>query len=337
LERTSLYDDFPLGVDATSFSSDNFWHIWTYIWECAKSSIARSKKLHKHKDAVRTGHTRELTILREKQSFEREISYATRIDRSSVRKVLEWLSFNMRTPRKFTLFHCPLIEINRRLVLIVPSSVIMARVSTTFLRLLAHHDKNSLDAASTRLEKRKLNQIKEHMEADGCVIRTNVEIEYNRKKGELDLIEYDHETNTPNIAQAKFMIPPDSVSEVDSANKILLEGVKQLQENRELLDRKNLTDLIGTLGLPCDARVKVNYFLLPISFTGSDFLNLPNWIKVMPADFCLRPNAKSSSLGMLWNEYKELWDSLDEEVKLAKMEQDFELAGFRVVSPGFAV
>jgi hypothetical protein len=154
---------------------------------------------------------------------------------------------------------------------------------------------------------------------------------------ELDIVEYDRPRSTLSIGEAKFSIRPDSASEVDHENDVLAEGIEQLKRNRGLLLGRGdaLDSLLAHVGAVSGQHVEVMYFLLPTRFTGSDFLDIPAWIMALPIEFCLRPQCKGRALRSIWADYRELWESLDEEVKSARFEEEFEIGGFKVVYPAF--
>jgi len=336
LSQIHLYDDFPHGLITPFFSSSDFWEVWNYIFVLCANSILESCKIHETGEVCMTSDTKELTILVTKKKLVEQIHQNTKIPTDAVKAILNWIIFNSSTKKKFTLFHCPVIEINKNFVLIAPHAVMMAHVPTTFLRLLAHYDKNSLNQASSTLEKGTLNRLKKHIEGKDIIVRTGLKI---GKKTEIDIVEYNEYDSTLCIGQAKLIIRPDSVSEVDSANKTLEQGIKQLKKNKELLEDsvESIDLLFEKLGVERKADIELKYFLLPTSFTGSDFLLIPDWVKTMPVEFCLRPQCKGKSLCSIWADYKKLWDSLDNKVESSQIENEFELAGFKIVWPGFGI
>ena len=156
------------------------------------------------------------------------------------------------------------------------------------------------------------------------------------KETELDLVEYDKQRFTLSIVQAKLTIPPDSVSEVDSVNKVILEAVGQLNNNKKLIEKNNNKQiLLNQIGVLSKNHIDIKYFLLTTSFTGSDFLSIPEWINVMPIEFCLRPESKGKPLNSIHRHFKELWDSLNGYVNSSRAVEEFELGGYKIISPGF--
>ncbi len=334
LSQTHLYNDFPHGLMTSLFSSSDFWKAWNYLFVRCVNSISESCKLHKTGEVCMTTHTKELTILITKKTLIEQIHQNTKIPKKVVGAILNWIIFNSRTARKFSLFHCPVIEINKNFVLIAPHVVIISHVPTTFLRLLAHYDKNSLNQASSMLEKETLNRLKRHIEGENTIVRTGLKID---KETEIDIVEYNEYNSTLCIGQAKLTIRSDSVSEVNSVNKTLEQGIEQLKKNKKLLEEnaKSIDLLFEKIGVERKANIELRYFLLPTSFTGSDFLVIPDWVRIMPVEFCLRPQCKGKSLCSIWADYKELWDSLNNKVESSQIENEFELAGFKIVCPGF--
>lgn len=334
LENTHLYEDYPKGLNASVFSSMEFWHVWNYIFCLSRDSIIDSCKLHRVGEACMTSHTKELTILITKKSLMKQIHDNTGIPKGNAWAILNWIMFNSQTNRKFSLFHCPIVEINEKFLLIAPSAMMLTYVPTAFLRLLAHHDKDCLDQASSALEKETLNKLKKHIENENVIIRIGLELDH---KTEIDIVEYNKRDKTLCIVQAKLVISPDSVSEVDNANKTLEKGVDQLNKNKELFE--NNSDALGVLldkmGIEEETDILLKYFLLPTNFTGSDFLEIPDWINVMPIEYCLRPQCKEKSLSSILVDYKKLWDSLSSTIETSQSEDEFELCGFKIVSPGF--
>ena len=328
LSQTHLYNDFPHGLMTSLFSSSDFWKAWNYLFVFCANSIFESCKLHKDGEVCMTSHTKELTILITKKNLIEQIHQNTKIPKEVVGAMLDWIIFNSRTERKFSLFHCPVIEINKKFVLIAPHVAIM------FLRLLAHYDKNSLNQASSTLEKKTLNRLKRHIEGENTIVRIGLKID---RKTEIDIVEYNEYTSTLCVGQAKLTIRSDSVSEVDSANKTLEQGLEQLKKNKKLFEDnvESIDLLFEKIGVKRKANIEFKYFLLPTSFTGSDFLEIPDWVRTMPVEFCLRPQCKGKSLCSIWGDYKELWDSFNNKVESSQIENEFELAGFKIVFPGF--
>lgn len=336
LEKTSLYTDFPHGLKTSDFSSSDFWEMWHYLFGLCINSIWVSCQLHRAGKSCMTSHTKELTILITKKDLIKHIHHNTGIITETVRAILNWILFNSQTERKFTLFHCPIIEINQHFVLISPHTFILAHVPTTFLRLLAHYDKNSLNRMASVLEKKALNRLKSHIEGENTIVCTGVKI---NKNTEIDIVEYNERDNTLCIGQAKMFIRSDSVADVDNANKMLEQGLEQIKKNKELMENQtdSINILIGKIGGRKKPGIRIEYFILPSSFTGSDFLIIPDWVKVMPVEYCLRPQCKGKSLCSIWADYKRLWDSFDNNVASSQIEGEFELAGFKIVYPGFNV
>ena len=333
---TYAYEDFPHEIETSRFKSSEFWVVFNYLFRISGREILISSKPKKQGRALRTSHTRELTLIRMKDSLTREISKNTDLTGQTVESILSWITFNVATDRKFSLFHCPLIELNRSVYLILPHSFILGYPPTLFLRLLAHFDKSSYDAISTQMEKRKLSEIASHLHSQKTLEKKNFFIEFKGEKNEIDLIQYDKVENILNIAQAKMIIRPDSVAEVDNANQSISKGVEQLQFNKKLLEAGGIKALLKKLGFPDNmSEPNINYFLMPTSFTGSDFLNIPDWINVIPIDYCCLPSEKAKTLNQVCYDYKVLWSSLDKKAETSKTSEEFELAGFKVRYPGF--
>jgi len=334
LEGTLLDEKFPHDLDTSEFSSNEFWKVWNYLSNLCARSIANHYKPRKK---GRHYHTKMLTIIKSKKALVSEIYQRTGIGKSVVSRVISWLSFNTNTPRKFSLFHCPIIEINNKSYLILPHAVVFASPSTVFLRLLAHYDKRAYDSASSMLEKNKLNKIKSHLISGDRPIKTGIKLDLDGRDVELDLAEYDKNSSILSIVQAKFFIPPDTVSEVDSANEVILEAVEQLKINKKLAESNEKLDvLFQKIGISSNKNIEIKYFLLPTGFTGSDYLDIPDWIHVIPAEFCLLSKYKGQSLVSIWQEYKKIWNSLDESAKSSYVERNsFNLAGWKFVAPTF--
>jgi hypothetical protein len=268
-----------------------------------------------------------------------DVAKATGVMRRTVSTFLEWMVLNCRTPRKFTLFHCPFVELNEKFVLVPPHAVLMAHAPTIFLRQLTHNDKPLYDACSRSLEKGWLKRLKEHIASPDRIIRTGLKLRVGSVEVEFDFVEYDKSRSTLSVGEAKFTIRPDSPAEVDHVNEVLAEGIEQLKRQKKILSdsRDNLEALLALLGLGTNLSVDIAYFLLPVRFTGSDFLNLPSWIMALPVEFCLRPQCKGRSLQAIWADYKQIWDSLGEKAESAKVKRELEIAGVKIIYPVFEV
>jgi hypothetical protein len=339
LKATSLYKDFPHDIVTKTYSSNDFWRFWECLFKFCIEVIKDCLKVHNYGSYAATSHTKELTILITKKKLIDRLISETDLSITSINTFLKWLTFNSQTPKKFILFHCPLIEINDKFLMILPHSVIMTHIPTAFFRLFAHHNKTAFSSASSDIEKRTLNRLKTHLQGQGHIIKTNVKLEASIAKAEFDFVEYNESESTLCIGQAKLTIRADSVAEVDHTNKVLKEGIDQLAQNKVLCDNtSNLKMLFMKMGITPTKNVVIEYFLLPTNFTGSDFLQIPDWIKVMPVEFCLLPRFKECSIGSVWDEYKKLWDSLDEKVSSSHSSQvKFEIAGLTIFYPGLKI
>lgn len=339
LDSTSWHEDFPHDVKSSSYSSSDFWSLWEHIWQMSRDALIESATIHNYGTYAATSKTQDLCIIMTKKKLTDGIVEAKGVPRETVSIFLRWMTFNSQTQRKFSLFHCPLVEINEKFVLIAPHVFLMGHIPTIFLRQLAHHDKTVYDACSSSLEKQSLERLKNHIEGDNRIIQIGVKLHTPKGEMELDVVEYDKSHLTLSIAQAKLTIRPDTVSEVDHTNDVLAEGIEQLRQNKMFFceGQANLGELFIKLGINIDDSLTVKYFLMPTRFAGSDFLDIPSWIATLPIEFCLRPQCRGRSLCSIWEDYKELWDSLDCTVESSHAEREFEIAGFRIVYPGFSV
>lgn len=170
LDKTYAFQDFPHNLRSSMFHSSAFWSILSFLHKLCIDKIIADSRTFKPGSRVRTSHTKNLTIIRTKKGLSADIANNTGLEKNVVNTILRWLLFNSETLRKFSLFHCPLIDINQRLVLIIPHSVIIGFPPTSFLRLLAHYDKRSFDSASSRMEKERLNQIIDHIGSEDLII-----------------------------------------------------------------------------------------------------------------------------------------------------------------------
>ncbi|MEN6424838.1 MAG: hypothetical protein ABFE13_05720 [Phycisphaerales bacterium] len=339
LDETSMYEDFPHNVKGPFYSGSDFWYLWTYIFQLCSKRIREDCRTHNYGAFAATSETRGLCILITKRKLIGGIVKTSRVEERTASLFVGWLTFNSNTPRKFSLFHCPLIEVNEKFVLIVPHVVLLAFPPTTFLRLLAHHDKRTYDTCCSRTEKQSLRHLKEHIEATDRIVRTGVKFRASDGEVELDIVEYNRSSSTLSVGQAKFTIRPDSWPEVDHENEVLQGAIEQLKRDRSVLCEKltNIQKLLDEIGVQDSCALQIDYFLLPTRFTGSDFLEIPDWVKVLPIEFCLRSECKGRPLRSIWADYRRLWDSLDETVKSSRIEQEIEIAGMTIRYPGFAL
>ena len=339
LRATSLYDDFPRSLQTSYYSGDDFWRLWEWLFRFSISVISESCRARNHGSYVATSDTKELTILITKKKLADQLLRDAGLSKSSINIFLKWLTFNSQTPKKFSLFHCPLVEINDKFLMILPHTVLMAHTPTIFLRLLAHYDKTALDSASFKLERQTLNRLKTHLEDNGRITKTNIKLDIPTGKAELDVVEYDEFNSTLCIGQAKLTVRADSVSEVDHTNKVLKEGMAQLERNKSIMceNPANIGMLLNKIGASPRENVNIEYFLLPTCFTGSDFLQTPSWVNILPVEFCLQPQYKGHSIRSIWTQYMTLWGSFDEKVVSSKSQFEFELAGLKIRYPGLAI
>lgn len=339
LDKTSMYEDFPHNVKGPSYSGSDFWHLWTYIFQLCSKRIIEDCRIHNCGTFAATSETKGLCILITKRKLVDGIVRTSGVEERTASLFVGWLTFNSNTPRKFSLFHCPLIEVNKKFVLISPHVVLLAFPPTTFLRLLAHHDKRTYDTCCSRTEKQSLCHLRKHIEASDRIVRTGVKFRASDGEVELDIVEYNRSSSTLSIGQAKLTIRPDSWPEVEHENKVLQGAIKQLKRDRSVLSEqpKSMEMLLAEIGVQDSSAPQIDYFLLPTRFTGSDFLEIPDWVKVLPIEFCLRPECKGRALRSIWEGYRGLWDSLDETVKSARIEEKIEIAGITIRYPGFAL
>ncbi len=339
LKDTPAYDDFPNAVKGHDYSGSDFWNLWEYLFRLSLNAIAQGCNVHNYGAFAATSETKELCIFVTKKKINDQLIQNAGLNKSAVSIFLKWLTFNSQTPRKFTLFHCPLVDVNDKFVMIIPHAILMAHPPTIFLRLLANYDKAAFDSASSLLEKKALNRLKIHLEGQGRVIKTNVKLDTLEGQLELDFVEYDESDSTLCIGQAKLTIRADSVSEVDHTNEALKKGLIQLQKNKSAVHKNYATveAILAKLGVSTKKDIKIEYFLMPTLFTGSDFLKIPNWVKVLPMEFCLRSQCEGFSIRSTWAQYKKLWDSFDTKDISSKSQFEFELAGLKIYYPGFAI
>ena len=105
LDKTSAYDDFPHNIKSSTYSASDFWSLWKWLWELCKERIVEDTSIRNYGTYAATSKTKELCILVTRKRLVDDIFNAVGIDRGIIRTFLEWLSFNSKTPRKFTLFH----------------------------------------------------------------------------------------------------------------------------------------------------------------------------------------------------------------------------------------
>lgn len=339
LEQTALYEDFPHDIEGSSYSSSDFWSIWSQLWKMCRDKILEDRKIQSYGSYPATSETKELGILITKRKLADAIAETTRISRSTVSMLLRWMMLNEHTPSKFAIFHCPLVEINEKFLAIPPCAPMMAHVPTIFLRHLTHNDKHLYDACSGALEKQWLRRLQNHIETSDRTVRINVKLQTPEGDTELDLVEYDKARSLLSIAQAKLTIRSDSVADVDHKNEMLKKGIKQLERDRRLFEGggPNLTRLLAKLGEETKAAVATRYFLLPTKTAPSDYVDVPDWVAVLPVEFCLRPQCMGRSLDDICEEYEERWNSLDCAVGSSKCEEELEIGGVKIVYPAFKV
>ncbi len=339
LDRTSLFEDFPHDIRAATYTGSDFWLFWKHVCQMCLNRSFQDCVVHNYGTFAATTETRELGILITKRRFIDGIVVGTGLKREVVSLFLQWMMLNSHTDRKFSLFHCPFVEVNEKFLLIAPHVVLLAHAPTIFLRLLAHHDKAAYDMNCTGLEKKSLKRLKSHIEGSNRIVRTNVKLPTPQGSNEFDIVEYDCLNAILSIGQAKFTVRPDSPSDVDHVNSVIKKGANQLERDRSLLseNQANIKELLSRIGAKTDNVVDIQFFLLPTRFSGSDFLDIPSWIRVLPIEFCLRPQCKGDSLPLIWDEYRVLWDSLDQKVVSARGEEEFKIGRFKIVCPCFRV
>ncbi len=336
---TSLYDDFPHSLQTSNYSGADFWHLWEWLFNFSISVINEGCKIRNYGSYVATSETKELTVLITKKMMMDLLARETGLSKSVIGIFLRWLTFNSQTPKKFTLFHCPLVEINDKFLMILPHTILMAHIPTVFFRLLAQYDKTAFDSASSYLEKQTLKRLKTHLEGQGYIIKTNIKLDTPTETAELDFVEYEELSSTFSVGQAKLTVRADSVAEVDHTNEVLKKGLAQLERDKKLLcgNQSNMKLLFEKLGVLQSDNVNIEYFLLPTCFTGSDFLQTPSWVKILPVEFCLQPQYKGHSICSVWTQYMTLWDSFDEKVVSSRSQSEFEIAGLKISYPGLAI
>lgn len=337
IAHTFAHEDYPFGINGRDFTSDDFWGIWDCLVKLCVKSIEINSKIHTTGGKAHTSHTKNLLILRTKKGIINEICNHTNITKKIVSKVIDWLSFNSETPKKLTLFHCPIIDFNNNLFLILPHAVLLSYPPTSYSRLLAHHEKKTFDSYSLAIEKKKLNQIENNISSNQKVIKTRVMLGTESNRTEIDLVEYDKKNRIICIVQAKFFIAPDSVAEVDNANRQIQKAVEQLEKNKKNIESSSCDSLFTQLfNVSSIKDIQFEYFLLSSNFSGSDFLSIPLWIKTMLSEFCLISKFHKKPLIEIWHDFKKTWDSLDEEAKKARIENiELNMAGYKIIAPGF--
>lgn len=339
LEQTTLYEDFPHDIKGESYSASGFWSVWSCLWRMCLNKIREDCEIRRFGDYAATSETKTLGILITKRKLTDIITDTTGLGKPTVSMFLAWMTLNPQTPSKFTLFHCPLVEINTKFVMIPSHAPLMAHVPTVFLRHVAHNDKYLYDACSGAMEKGWLRRLQNHIETTNRTIRVNIKLDTSEGAQELDLVEYDKAQSLLSIAQAKLTIRSDTVAEVAHKNEMLKKGIEQLKRDRRLLEGGGLNTacLLAKLGEEAKVTPAIRYFLLPTKTVPSDYVDIPSWITVLPIEFCLRPQCRGQSLAEIHEEYQARWNALDCDVTSSKCENELEIAGFKIVYPAFKV
>lgn len=333
IDNSPLKRDFPSDIECGTFSSNDFWDVYAYLWKICYTSRKINYKINKYGVTTKTN---KLTILRNIDSLIRDISKEKKISNKKVRDVLNWLFFDKETNYKFTLFHCPLIKLNNNIVLISPISILNTHVPTIFMRLLAHRNKKALDSVSSQLEQLKINELISHMNTNTNLVKGSVKTKIKKKEVEIDLVEFDEAQSTLSLVQAKFFIRPDTVAEVYSSNETIEKAVKQLHRNKKLVENSSLLKQICDLiGISKEKVKTINYILLPTNFVGSDYVIIDKWIQIVPMEFYLLPENKGKSIQQVSSRFRDIIVQIPD--ALVSVEESIEFAGMDISFPNLSV
>ena len=331
---------FPFDINTGDFTSNEFLEAWNYLVKLSATNIQNNyRNTLGNTLAYKTTSTQRLALLKTKGRLITEIASHTDIKEDKVTRILSWITFNSQTPKKLSLFHCPLIEINENLFLVSTTPLIRSCVPTIFLRLFAHYNKKAYDSVSSKVEKEKLSEVMHHIGENDRNLIIGLKYKEIKKESEIDLVEYCAKSLTLSIVQSKFFISPDSVIEVAHANREIEKAFKQLKRNKENIEEGSLLDMIcRRINIKTSDVQNINYYVIPTGFSGSDFLRIPDWIRIIPSNYCLSKKNKGKSLDKIWSEFHSLWKSLDEEICNGIVERfSFTVADMKIYAPGFEV
>lgn len=314
IKNRILYEDehYPWGLKCNKITAEKF-HV---LWQKLVNIIITWFKKYNSKGIISP------PFIISNIGFIDLLKNHTSLTNDEVVSFRELITFNSSTPNKFFLFHKPAIAINRHTLAISRTALIIARKSMIVRRLFAHYDKASFDAWSNEAETNLISRIVNHLENNFIKHQENRPIPGKLINGELDIVWFDENKSTIIIAEVKNITAPDSVIEVESANEVIVKGIDQLTKINNAISSTSLQEFaVKIFGKECHPQ-HVEFILIPVSFIGSDFLKIPEFITSIPAEYLLLPEQKGKNIVILIEEFRCLWDDL---LKTAKQQKPSEL------------
>jgi len=202
-------------------------------------------------------------------------------------------------------FHCPVLALGKTSRLVMVPCLVWANPRVAIPRLAVHRGLG-FDDFSARMETYLANLLKEHYTSDVASCWSCVPYKNGPDEGDIDLALLDRQDGTLFLAQLKAFVPPDSVSEVLSANEKLQEGVEQAVRVREWLTSDGGNGLRQRLGISQDmSALRVIHAVVGNGFAGSDYLHVPRDIVMLSVDFLLQPEYLGGCLRRAIDDYEQ--------------------------------
>jgi hypothetical protein len=206
-------------------------------------------------------------------------------------RFLDLIKFD-RTDLRLSLFHCPLVPLTQSSAAVIVPGLVFGRPSAVIPRLAVLRGPG-LDSYSESVEDHLLEKLRAQFKKQDVTIKTKFPYSFSGEQGDLDLVIHEGTNNRVLIAEVKAFIRPDTVEEVIRANQKLEEGLNQIKRAKKWLTTLNPSKIGEALQIPGIASTaKIHFDVIGNGFAGSDYLPIPDGVKVVNAHYLLLPRFK---------------------------------------------
>jgi hypothetical protein len=194
------------------------------------------------------------------------------------------------------LFFCPLVPLTQSSLLVVTPGFIMGNPLVSVVRLAVHRGAG-LDVYAKDLAAQFQEKLRRHFEGPGVTIQTNITYSNQDDTGDIDFVLYETASNRLILAQIKGFIFPDTVEEVYRANEALEKGVEQAERVRRWWNSRGSSQWPQILNMPASSTLpEVHFVVIGNGFSGSDYLEIPGYIRVVDAQYLLLSKFRRRSI-----------------------------------------
>lgn len=206
------------------------------------------------------------------------------------------VTYDRRSHLPLNLFFCPLVPVTRSSLVVVAPGFIMGNPLVSVVRLAVHRGAG-LGAYAKDLAADFQEQLRKQFEVPGVTMQTNIPYSNDDDTGDIDLALYESASNRLILAQIKGFIFPDTVEEVFRANESLENGVEQTERVHRWWDNHGSSQWPQILNMPVSSTLpEVHFVVIGNGFSGSDYLEVPGYIRVVDAQYLLLSKFRRRSI-----------------------------------------